>query len=100
MISNIGLLNLMVRIVMEIQEKAITVTVHHKVTTVNVKKMIIIIQEYLRTCVMITMDLIVMEIILTEKKIGARIQIILFILLIADKVEYYFENKKIYKKTN
>jgi len=90
MISNIGLLGLMVRIVMEIQEKVSTVTAHHKDTIVNVKMMIIIKKEYLRTCVMITMDLIAMEIMLMEKIIGARIQAILFILLILDRVDNYF----------
>jgi hypothetical protein len=42
MISNIGLQNLMVRIVMEIKEKAFTVIVHQKDIAVNAKKMIII----------------------------------------------------------
>ena len=72
------------RIAMEIREKAITVTAHRKDIIVNVKKMIIITKESLRICVMIIMDLIVVGIMLMEQKIGARILIILFILLIRE----------------
>jgi len=93
MISNIGRQDLMVRIVMETQKKVITVIAHHKDTTVNVKKIIITSKECLRTCVMITMDLIVMAIMLMERIIGAKIQLTLFILLILDRVEDYLRKK-------
>lgn len=83
----------MVKTVMGIQEKVFTVIAHHKDITVNVKKMIITNKECLRICVMIIMDLIVMAIMLMEKIIGARIQLILFILLILDRVEKNFNIK-------